>query len=116
GSAGTIRQLAQRLESEPFFVLYGDNYFECDLAALAASHRETHALATIGLVHRDDVTTSGIVDVAPDGRVRRFKEKPSPEETFSHLVNAGVYVLSPGVLPLMPAVTPCDFGRDAFPA
>ncbi len=111
-----VRELTRHLESAPFYVLYGDNYFECDLADLAASQRATGALATIGLVEREDVATSGIVGVDDDGRIRRFKEKPSPDEAFSHLVNAGVYVLSPAIFTLMPAVTPCDFGHDVFPA
>ncbi len=116
GSAGTIRHLGDALGSAPFYVLYGDNYFECDLMALADFHRQTNALATIGLTEKADTSGSGIVALDTRGRIRRFKEKPSAEEVFSHLVNAGVYVLSPEVLPLIPASTPCDFGQAVFPA
>jgi mannose-1-phosphate guanylyltransferase len=48
-------------------------------------------------------------------RIRRFVEKPLPEEVFSNLANAGVYVLEPDVLTFVPSEEPFDFGRDLFP-
>jgi NDP-sugar pyrophosphorylase family protein len=116
GTAGALRSFARWLGDAPFFVAYGDNYFECDAAPLRAFHEQRRGLATIALFPKDDVTGSGVVELAADGRVVRFVEKPRPSETTSRLVNGGLYVLSPAVLPLIPETGPCDFGYDVFPA
>ncbi len=116
GTAGTVRNFARYLAESSFFVVYGDNYFECDLAALQEFHAQRKGVATIALFEKEDVTGSGIVQVDAEGRVLRFVEKPPPSETFSRLVNGGLYVLSPAILPLIPDRVPCDFGYHVFPA
>jgi NDP-sugar pyrophosphorylase family protein len=116
GTAGALRSFVRWLNDAPFLVAYGDNYFECDPVSLREFHEERRALATIALFPKDDVTGSGVVQLDADGRVRRFVEKPGPSEALGHLVNGGLYVLSPAVLPLLPDKVPCDFGYDVFPA
>lgn len=115
GSAGAVKRLAAFLD-EPFVVLYGDVLIDVDLGAVIAHHRATGAQATI-LVHEvDDPTRCGIVDLDPAGRIHRFVEKPAPEAVFSNLANAGLYVIDPAVLDLIPDDRPSDFGGDVFPA
>jgi len=117
GTAGAVRNFAKYLGHEPFFVVYGDNYFfECDPRALFREHVARGALATIALFEKADVAASGVVEIDANGRVVRFVEKPKPGATSSQLVNGGLYVLSADVLPLIPSKTPCDFGYDVFPA
>lgn len=115
GTAGAVRNFADHLGDSPFFVVYGDNYLDCDLAELWAFHQRQPSLATLALFEKSDVTGSGIVELDAEGRVSRFVEKPGPADVFSHLVNGGLYVLSPAVLPLIPNRVPCDFGYDVFP-
>lgn len=116
GTAGAVRNFGAHLGNSPFLVVYGDNYLECDLASLCKFHEEHKSLATIALFEREDVTGSGVAEVDADGRVVRFVEKPHPSQAFSRLVNGGLYVLSPEILPLLPDKAPCDFGYDVFPA
>lgn len=115
GTAGAVKRVAH-LFTEPFFVLYGDNYLRCDLVALAGLHERAGAVASLALFGLADVSRSGVAEVAPDGRILRFVEKPRPGETESRLVNAGAYVLSPEALAWIPAGGRADFGRDVFPA
>ena len=114
GTAGGVKHAAWFFDG-PFLVLYGDNLSTCDLSRLARHHRERDALATMALYRRSDPSSSGIAEVNAEDRIVRFVEKPRPEEVFSKWVNAGIYVLNPEVLDLIPAVRPCDFGRDVFP-
>jgi NDP-sugar pyrophosphorylase family protein len=44
----------------------------------------------------------------------KFKEKPKHNETFSNLANAGIYILEPKVLDLVP-LSFYDFSKDLFP-
>jgi NDP-sugar pyrophosphorylase family protein len=50
-----------------------------------------------------------------EGFIRRFKEKPSPEEAFSNVINAGLYILEPEVMELVPDGEKYDFSKNLFP-
>ena len=50
---------------------------------------------------RDDVNGAGIVQLDADDRVVRFVEKPPAAEASGRLINGGLYVLSPTILPLI---------------
>lgn len=114
GSAGAAKQLEAFLD-ETFFVIYGDVLTDLDLTVLAAHHRSSGALVTVALYEVEDPTRAGIVDLTPDGRIRRFVEKPAPDQVFGDLANAGVYVVEPAVLGYIPAGCRFDFGSDLFP-
>jgi NDP-sugar pyrophosphorylase family protein len=116
GTAGAVRNFGAHLSDGPFYVACGDNYLECDPSALLAFHATHGGLATLALFERDDVSGSGIALLDAAGRILRFVEKPPPEQVFSRLVNGGLYVLSPEILPRLPERVPCDFSHDVFPA
>lgn len=117
GTAGAVKNFGPRLSHAPFFVVYGDNYYlDCELSALWKFHEAHEAIATIALFQKDDVTGSGVVQIDAAGRVVRFVEKPQAPAGLGRLVNGGLYVLSPAILPLIPDTVPCDFGYDVFPA
>jgi NDP-sugar pyrophosphorylase family protein len=67
---------------------------------------------TFGLFHSPDPKSGGVVELAADGRVLSFEEKPAHPK--SDLVAAGVYVAGPA---LLAALTPSarDLSRDVFP-
>jgi len=112
GSAGAAKQLEWFLD-ETFFVIYGDVLANVDLGRLLELHRRHWAVATLALYEVPDPSRCGIVQLAPDGRIERFVEKPT--EDVGNLANAGIYVVEPAVLRYIPAGQPCDFGHDLFP-
>ncbi len=114
GSAGAAKRLQHYLD-ETFVVFYGDLYTEMDLGPLVDFHREEGAQITVALYEVDNPCACGIVDMAADGRIRRFVEKPAPNEVFSNLANAGIYIVEPCILDYVPPEQPYDFGRDLFP-
>lgn len=114
GTAGAVKRLAKDLAGGDFFVVYGDNLAACDYGALAAGH-QPGTLLTVALFHRDEAGASGIAELSQDGRILRFVEKPPPDGRVGHWINAGIYVVSPDLLPLLPDGA-SDFGRDAIPA
>jgi NDP-sugar pyrophosphorylase family protein len=114
GSAGAAKQLEWFLD-ESFIVFYGDVYTELDLSELMEAHRQGDALVTMALYEVENPTACGIVELDEQARVRRFVEKPAPDEIFSRLANAGVFVVEPDVLSWLPAGQTVDFGRDVFP-
>jgi NDP-sugar pyrophosphorylase family protein len=116
GTAGAVKHLEKFFREASFLVVYGDNFTDCALDRMLELHRRQSASCTIAVFHRDDVTASGIVDVDDNGRVSRFLEKPTPDQVFSHWVNAGVLAMEPRVLDFIPSGRPSDFGRDILPA
>lgn len=78
------------------------------LAPIIEMHRAKQAAATIMLSALS--SPFGIVDVADDGRVLSFREKP----VLPYWVNAGIYVLSPPFLELLPEKG--DHETTTFPA
>jgi len=115
GTAGGVKRVGGLLGNEAFLVASGDVFADLDLAGLIAHHRKSGALATMGLARVDDPTPHGIVDVAADGRVAGFVEKPSRADALTDLASAGFYVLEPEVLDLVPSDRSFDFAGDLFP-
>ena len=114
GTGGGIAYAARGM-AETFLALNGDSLREADLAELVAFHRRCGAKATILLTPVADPTRYGLVRLAGDGRVETFLEKPRPEEIDTNLINAGLYVLEPEVLQLVPNGKPVSIEREVFP-
>jgi mannose-1-phosphate guanylyltransferase/phosphomannomutase len=113
GTAGSVKN-SESLIDETFIVVQGDNQFEFRLEEIVSAHRKLGPMATMALVRVENPSEYGIVELS-DGRVTRFLEKPAPHECFSNLINAGIYVVEPDALRLIPEGKPFDFSRDLFP-
>jgi mannose-1-phosphate guanylyltransferase len=114
GTGGAIGFAGRGLE-DSFFALNGDSLREADLTELVRFHRGTGAKATILLTPVADPSRYGLVRIATDGRVETFLEKPRPEEIDTDLINAGLYVLEPEVLDLVPEGRAVSIEREVFP-
>ena len=116
GTAGPIKRAEKLIgHDEPFLVLNGDIFADISYRELARTHISKKALATIALCEVEDPSRYGVADVAQDGRIKQFTEKPPRESALSNLINAGVYVLSPQVLELIPAGRAVSMEREIFP-
>lgn len=99
GTAGSLREIAEEVD-ETFAVLNGDVLADVDLADMRAAHAETDALATIALTTVEDASRYGVVRMKGNS-VTGFEEKP--EESYSHLINAGIYLMEPEIIERIPA-------------
>ncbi|MGP6156717.1 MAG: sugar phosphate nucleotidyltransferase [Vulcanimicrobiaceae bacterium] len=115
GSAGAVKGMEDFLRDDTFVVVGCDDLTDLRLDALVDFHREHGALATIALVHAEDVTQYGVVVLDDDGRIVEFQEKPARGLEKSNLVNTGIYVFEPGIFERIPADTFWDFGKNVFP-
>lgn len=113
-TAGGVRA-ATRAIDEAVLVLNGDVLSDLDIAILADRHERTEAAATISLTRVPDTSTFGVC-VLEGERIVAFVEKPAPGTLADHdTVNAGAYVLAPGVLERF-GDGPLSFEREVFPA
>ena len=114
GTAGAVKNVESELDGT-FFVLNGDIFTDLDLRDMVRFHRETGALVTISLTQVENPSAFGVVETDPQGRVLRFLEKPSPGETTSNWINAGIYLVEPEVLAHAPSGEFYMFERGLFP-
>lgn len=115
GSAGAVKAMESFLHDDTFVVIGCDEITDMRLDALVAFHKKSEAVATIGLVHADDVTQYGVVILDESGRIVDFQEKPAAGTERSQLVNTGVYVFEPSVFERIPPSAFYDFGKNVFP-
>lgn len=102
GTAGSLALLTERPE-EPFLVMNGDILTAVDFKQMLQFHLENQAIATMGLRDHEVQVPYGVITV--DGhRLTAIVEKPV-EHFF---INAGIYVLDPTVLDLIPPETCYD--------
>jgi NDP-sugar pyrophosphorylase family protein len=115
GTAGGVLNARPRLGAEPFVVLYGDVIIDEPINALENTHRQSASLATIAVYQSDDVAGKGTVEVSSSGLVTAFHEKTVAHAGASAYVNAGLYLIAPSFLDVLPTGVSLDFGHDVFP-
>ena len=97
-------------------VFNGDILTQIDLASVIRMHRERKAQATIVLTPVENPSAYGLVETEADGTVRRFVEKPSPDEITTNHINAGIYVLEPETFDRIPSERSWSIERSYFPS
>ena len=96
GTAGSLNLLPVSVQ-EPFLVMNGDVLTRLNPSRLLRFHVEHEAAGTLCV--REHTTTVPFGVVQTNGvELAGFDEKPS----YRQLVNAGVYVIDPQLLPLLP--------------
>ncbi|MCI4347426.1 MAG: NDP-sugar synthase [Thermoplasmata archaeon] len=114
GTGGGMRNARSGM-SDPFLLLNSDVIAGFDVASLLAQHAAHSGLGTMTLVEVDDPTPYGVAELDPEDRIRRFVEKPTPEEAPSHWINAGLGVWQRDVLDRIPDRTPLNWEREVLP-
>lgn len=114
GTAGSVKN-AEKYLNEPFGVIQADNITEISLAEALRYHKEKRGIATISLVDVENPWQFGIAELNRKKQIKKFVEKPKPDECFSNLASTGLYVLEPEILDYIPENTPFDFAKDLFP-
>ena len=114
GTAGGVKRLAEKLSGERFFVIYADNYSNYDLGTIYDRHCQENADMSIALFELEDTSQSGVALMDEGGWIYQFVEKPKNETINSHWVNAGIYLMEPKLLDLIPGGF-SDFGQDIIP-
>ena len=96
GTAGALSLLSKNRE-QPILVMNGDIITKVDFQQLFDFHRQNHAQATVCVREFDLQVPFGVVHVN-DHSLVKIEEKP----VYSYFVSAGIYVLNPEVLDLIP--------------
>jgi mannose-1-phosphate guanylyltransferase len=117
GTGGAYKFAADDIR-ETTIVFNGDILTDLDVAKVVEFHKSKKATSTIVLAPVEDPSAYGLVETDSDGKVLRFREKPKPEELDelqTNTINAGIYILEPEVLDLIPAGENHSFEYNVFP-
>jgi dTDP-glucose pyrophosphorylase len=102
GTGGALSLLPGDID-HPIVVMNGDQVTQADIGKMLEAHAREEVAAMIGIRHYQVEIPFGVVR-HEGGRLIDLQEKP----TLHHLVNTGIYVLSPEVISLVPT-------EDEFP-
>jgi glucose-1-phosphate cytidylyltransferase len=89
-TGGRVKRIEKYVDGR-FIVTYGDGLADVDINALLKFHESHGRLATVTTIR--PLSRFGVMDLAADGQVRQFREKPQTDD----YVNAGFFVFEPGV-------------------
>ncbi len=88
-TGGRIERIRPFVGDEPFMLTYGDGLSNVDLTALLEFHKRHGKTATVTMVNINQM--KGVLDVAPDGTVKNFREK---DENDASLINGGYMIFN----------------------
>lgn len=110
GALGNCRDVI----SGTFACFNGDIVSSLNIQPILDLHKKNGGVGTLALWEVEDPTRFGIVGVDKQQKINRFLEKPTPEQVFSNLINAGSYVFEDDVFDWMPPGKH-SIERDVFP-
>jgi len=99
GTAGALSLLTKHPE-EAFFVMNGDLLTNINFEHLLDFHHKHHSAATMCVREYEYEIPYGVVNI-DENHIESIVEKPS----HSYFVNAGIYVLTPGIFNYIPQNT-----------
>ena len=117
GTGGAYKFAAASIR-ETTIVFNGDILTDVDISKVVEFHRNKKADATIVLTPVENPSAYGLVETDDEGKVLQFSEKPKAEEIANlttNNINAGIYILEPSVLDLIPAGENRSFEYNVFP-
>lgn len=112
GTSGVIRELRNNFKTS-FIVCNGDELKEINLKKLYTFHKNNKGMATISLTTTNNPSNYGVA-LLNGNNIIAFIEKPVKGSEPSKLINAGLYILDPSVIDLIPEGF-SRFEYDVFP-
>jgi NDP-sugar pyrophosphorylase family protein len=97
GTAGALGLLRAQL-NRPFLMMNGDLVTRLNFQAFYQAHQKQNAAITVGVKAYPIAVPYGVVD-AEDNVISRLVEKP----TLTVNINAGIYLINPAMLGLLPS-------------
>ena len=96
GTAGALSLIDTKFE-DPFFVMNGDILTDVNFNSMLSFHNQNKNVATMCVVEHQIQIPYGVIE-SKNNQILDIVEKP----TKKYLVNAGIYLLNPSILDLIP--------------
>jgi len=115
GTAGSLRNNANKFHNKPLIVAHADNWVCTDLKKFINYHfcRPKNTVITMMTFRTDDPESCGIVETNKQGIVTNFYEKQ--KFVKSNYANGAVYIIEPEVIDFIVEKELNDFSNDVIP-
>jgi len=105
GTAGALSSIKERFNiNETVLVINGDILTNIDFSQLIKFHKENNSDLTVAVRKHNVQLKYGIIEI-DNNKINSIKEKPS----FDYIISAGIYLLEPNCLDLIPLNQHFDF-------
>ncbi len=104
-TGGRLKRVEKYIDEDTFMMTYGDGLSDIDIRRLLEFHKHHGKLATVTAVR--PISRFGMIEVAADGEVTKFLEKPHTDGAIS----AGFFALNRGVFKYLEGDA-CIFERE----
>ena len=95
GTAGAFYFLRKLLKEQYFLLVFGDVFFDIDIARMEWFHREKEAAATLFVHPNGHPFDSDLVTLDRNGKVEKLDSKHNARDYwYDNCVNAGFYILN----------------------
>lgn len=111
GTGGAVRLAMKKVESNPFFVMNGDSYFDISFTKMLLFHRMHEAEITLAYRKADDTRRFGILKVSSRDRILSFQEK----EGTMGFINGGIYLFQQEIFDEFPCNDSFSLEYDRLP-
>jgi glucose-1-phosphate cytidylyltransferase len=91
-TAGRLAQVLKYTNNETFLLTYGDGVSDVDINATIEFHKTHGKICTMTTIQPS--SRFGVVNMAEDGTVLQFEEKPEDSGTW---INGGFFVIEPNI-------------------
>lgn len=91
-TAGRLQKVEKYIQDDTFLLTYGDGVADVNITELVSYHHSHGKLATMTAIIPEG--RFGTMDIADDGIVNNFKEKPKND---NHWINGGFFVLNKAI-------------------
>ncbi len=113
GSAGALYYLKDELHNDNFILIFGDVMFDMDMERMVRFHESRGAIATLAVHPNTHPYDSDLVLMDDEGQVTGFDVKTNDRPYwYRNLVNAGIYVLSGGLIQNITQPQKLDLEKD----
>ncbi len=114
GTGGALKLLEPELD-KVFLASNGDVFTDIRISSLIGCHFSSGADVTVALTPVPNPWNFGVARQGEDGSILEFREGLSPDQVFSDLINAGLYVVDKKVMEMIPEGQQYDFSKELFP-
>lgn len=95
GTAGALYYLKELLTDSYFLLIFGDIFFEIDIARMEQFHCQNQAMATLFVHPNAHPFDSDLVSMDSNGQIEQFDSKHNIRDYwYDNCVNAGLYILN----------------------
>lgn len=112
GTAGSLKAVKNFI-TETTVVCYSDDLKKIDLDDMYVFHKTNNKLCTIALTTVDDPSNFGVA-MMNGNKIVTFVERPSKDSAPSKLINAGIFIIEPGLINYIPEGF-SQMEQDVFP-